>query len=378
MSGPFVSRMDLAPVLNNLNQRSNLPGLKTIPFGNSIITTTYPFANEAIWQASPTLMWVGNSGVAGNTSAQMLARVSDIPNGAQVVPFMEGPNDAGASVTVAQHYANMKAIAESFIARNMLPAIWATSPKDGSETLITAYLAAEYLVAYDLGISIFDPWGSSVDTSDGGWISGHTSDGTHPVSAWAKTAATNVAAQMLGTEPAVAFAPRSNAAGTAGYCLSGGNCFMLTDTNVDGVPDGWALVGSATASIVTAPGAFKGSFARVTGNAGGGFPYLRKQITASGNFAVGDQLLLSCVVATNVAASPLQAYLSLGVDGGTVEVIKQGHELSLAGQRIFFLFTPTTTSTVEVRAAVNNTGTGNWIEIGECEVYNLTAMRALA
>lgn len=362
-----------------LDRRPNHIGLRTIPFGNSIMTATYPFANEAVWQTSPALLWIGNAGLAGDNTAEMLARVGTaIPDTAQAVLIMEGANDAADAVSTAQHYANLSAIIDNLIGRGITPALLATSPKDGSEATITAYHAAEHALAMDRNVSIFDPWLDNVDTADGGWVSGHTSDGTHPVDAQAMVAAANLAAQVLGTDPTPPFAPRSNAAGVAGYCLAGGNCFMLTDTNADGAPDGWSLIGGTpgTPSNPAAPAGFKGKMARLTANNAGGFPYLRKQIAASGKFAAGDELLVSFVVATDVGASPAQAYITARVDGASVELIKQGHMLDLAGQRFYAYLTPTTTTTIDFNVAINNSATGHYIEVGEFEVYNLTAMRA--
>lgn len=356
-------------------------GLKTHTFGNSIVAgvDNIAFLDEAVYACAPNLIWVSNEGIAGNTTEQMIDRLAtDIPDTADAVLIMEGSNDAGAGLTPGEHYANMAAIVDHFAARGIVPILVAPPPRSGSVALTTAYHAATYLVALDRGINIFDPWLDSVET-DGDWVSGADSDGIHPTHATSQTAAANLAAQILGTDAAPQFAPRSNSAGTAGYCLSGGNCFMLSDSNSDGTPDGWTLVGGTpgTASLVSAPTGFRGQFARHTANSAGGYPYLRKRIAASGNFDAGDELLISMAVETSVDnTSNNQAWISVTVDGGVSDVLKQAHTASLGGNRIFKTVTPTTTGNLDVNLHVNNSYSGQYVGVGELEVYNLTKIRS--
>lgn len=357
-----------------LHSRPNSVSLKATTLGNSIFAGVngISFTDQALWALGPQLVWIKNGGIAGNTSAMMLARVNtDVPNDAQVCLIMEGSNDGLNAVSVLTHRTNMEAIIVNLLGRGITPILVATAPLTTKATIVGGYLAAQHALALKYNISIYDPWKNVISLATGEWTVGLTSDSVHPVFAAAVTAKTDLVSLINETIPATQFSPRSNAAGQAGYCISGGNCLMLTDTNSDGVPDGWAIAGTATGSLVAATSGFVGNFARLTSTTSSGNPYLYKTITTGWN--AGDDLLVSCVIQTNCGLSPQQVFMTIRVDGVEITQIN-GSVVSMPAQRMFFKIKPTTTSNIQIYLKVNGAGTGSYISVGEFEVYNMTAL----
>lgn len=357
-----------------ISQRSNSVSLKACTLGNSIFAgvSGISFSDQALYALGPKLVWIKNGGIAGNTSAMMLARVSsDVPQDAEVCLIMEGSNDGLNAISVATHRANMEAIIVNLLGRGITPILVATAPLTTKSLLVGGYLAAQHALAYKYNISIYDPWKNCVDLTTGDWTVGLTADSVHPTFAAAVTAKSDLVSLINETTPATQFSPRSNAAGAAGYCISGGNCLMLTDTNSDGVPDGWAIAGSAIGSLVNAPTGYVGKFARITSNTATGNPYLYKTVSTGWN--AGDDILISCVIETNCGLSPQQVFMTIRIDGVEVTQIN-GSVVSMPAQRMFFRIKPTTTSNIQIYLKVNGSGTGSYISIGEFEMYNFTAI----
>lgn len=344
--------------------------LRVATFGNSIWAGVFNISpiDDAVIR-TPGFTLISNGGVAGNTSAMMLARVATVPDAAQIVLFGEGPNDNEAAVPVSTHYSNLYAIGQALLARGMSPVLILSSPRNTKATNIGGYVAAELTLARDLGIPVMDCW--PVTLSSGDWLDA-TGDPIHNNYTGLSLAADNLAACINGSRP-TSFAPRANVSGIAPYCLAGGNNLMMTDTNADGVPDGWVLAGSATGSLVAATGAFKGQFARITGAGATGSPYLRKFITTG--WQAGDELLVSCVIGAGGTSLPNnQVNFQISVDGVLTSPILSANR-DIPTQRMFFTIKPTTLTQLEFYAKINGVGTGHYIQVGEFEVYNLTACR---
>ena len=80
----------------------------------------YPAVLERLLRVRGLAAVVKNAGVAGHTTAQMLARLDrDIPAGTQVVIFQPGSNDARTGVSAADREANIKRVAEALVRRHI-------------------------------------------------------------------------------------------------------------------------------------------------------------------------------------------------------------------------------------------------------------------
>lgn len=378
LTGTMFSEVESADnrlLSRRLARRPNKVALLTSTLGNSIFAgvNRISFSDQAIWRSSEVATWIKNGGVAGNTSAMIVARMAtDVPAGTQICVFGEGSNDALQGVSVATHRTNIEAIIVYLLSRFITPVLIITAPNTTKSAVINGYVAAEQALAWKYGIAAFDPWRASVDVTTGDWVVGDTTDSTHPTFAAASTAATALMNFLTGVTTAQGFGPRANSAGTAGYNLSGGNCMMMTDTNADGVPDGWIIAGTATASNPSAPAGFSGKMARITGTGATGSPYLRKIITTG--WQAGDELMISMAIEAHAVSTSGNYFLTVKVDGGPEINILNGGLFDITGQRINYFITPTTTTQIEIYAKVNGTLTDNYIGIGEFEVYNMTAL----
>lgn len=346
-------------------------GLKTAIFGNSIVAGVGGgnMLQQVVYQGTGMVLST-KAGVAGNTSAQMLARVNtDIPDSTKVCFLLEGTNDGAASVTTQQHAENYRSIIENLLGRGILPVIIASPPHSTYPAAMEAYRVAEFLLAREFGISIYDPWMAYVDTTTGAWLAGSNIDVSHPNLATQEGAAAKILAFIAGSETPPAMGPRSNTSGTAAVCISGGNNYLLTDTNADGIADGWTKAGTATASIVDATVGFRGKFQKITNAGASGTPYMRKIITTG--WSVGDRLLLVCVIEADASPTNGNVYLDVKHSGVNTNVIN-ATVYDMAARRFFYEFTPTTLDQLEFYFKVNGTGTGAYIAFGEFDVHNLT------
>lgn len=357
-----------------INSRPGQVSLKASTFGNSIIAgvSGISFTDQALWELNPRLLWIKNGGIAGNTSAMMLSRVNqDVPSDSEVCFVMEGSNDGLQNVTVTQHRQNMEAIIVNLIGRGITPILVATAPLTTKSILVSGYLAAQYALAYKYNISIYDPWLDVVDKTTGDWITGLTIDSVHPTFPAGITAKDSLVALVNEAEDQRGFSPRSNNAGSPGYCISGGNCLMLSDANSDGVADGWALAGNARGDIVTSPSPFIGNMSRITSTGTTGNPYLYKTITSG--WQPNDDLLVSCVVDMNAGQNPQQTFLTIRFDGIEIPLIN-GYVSTMSARRMYFKIKPKTTQQIQMYLKVNGAGTGSYLSIGEFEIYNMTAL----
>ena len=187
-----------------------------------------------------------NVAVAGQRSDKIPAQITSLADSgmsADAVVFSEGPNDASASVTLAQHIANYTEIIGLIRDNGWVPVVIACPPSDvsGRIALQNQYNIAERFLSERLGATCYDPWQRWTDT-DGSWTSGASSDTVHPTAAVYYSAGVD-AASIASGGLIDHIQPKSN----AGQGLFTSNALMLTDTGADGIPDGW------TASALTAP-----------------------------------------------------------------------------------------------------------------------------
>lgn len=368
-------------IFDALNQRAYLQGIKVCLFGNSIVIG-YNGGRMFEWfvyQSGSKLSLLKNAGISGNSSAAMLARINtDVPADSVIVPFMEGTNDAAGGATVATHRSNYSAIIENLISRGMVPVMIATPPYDLATGKVEVYRAVQFYLAQKYGITYWDPWVDYTDPANGKWVAGAASDDAHPTYATQQGGAAKLVAFINQTATPPGFGPRSNTpnvAAPSGFLLSGGNCLMLTDTNANGVADGWVQSGTATASLVAATGGFRGNFQRLTTTGGAGSPYLRKTITTG--WAANDELMLSLVIGTNAAVTNGEVSISITYDSTGHEVFRTAEDL--APRRIMIPFKPTSTSNilVTIRIDSNSVSSGEYYDFGEFELYNVTALATL-
>lgn len=183
---------------------------------------------------------VGNFGVVGNTTAQMLARFDDDvgSTSAKYVFIKECANDIGQGVTVAQNRANKRAMIEKTFAMRRIPILVAGSPFNGQN--VQAYNLSDMMLAREFEIPYINPWLGL--TVNGEWRSGESLDGLHP-KAKACRLAGEAAAEQLGRFFGVTELAWQNDA--VNGMLS--NALFLNHSG--GVPDQWAIPSGIASSI---------------------------------------------------------------------------------------------------------------------------------
>ena len=255
----------------------------------------------------------------------------------------------------------------------MLPVLIVSPPHNTYYSTIASYRAAEIMLAMEFGITAYDPWFDYTDKTTGAWLAGASSDAAHPTLATQEGVTDKLLAFLAGSNPAPGVTPRCNTSGPSG-CISGGNNLLLTDTNADGVADGWTLVGDATATIVAAPAGHIGKFQKLANAAGSyGEPHLKKTITSG--FSSGDSLLLT--FAYEAVAAPDTGLIHVGVVCGGLNYRPiDSIYYNVGAKRFSFKFSPTDLGSINIYFYVKGSGTGQYISFGEFEVYNLTTLLA--
>lgn len=383
-AGTKVNLLDVRSLRRRLSTRPNGVPLRACTLGNSIFAgiNGISFSDAALNLGAGAVTWISSGGVAGNNSQQMYARIATaVPADAEVCFFGEGPNDVALGAGgVTSHRVYMELIIQWLLSRGMTPVIVMASPYNNHADQIGAMCAVEFALAQKYGIDCVDPWLDNVDLPSGWWTSGANSDPVHPTYNTAVSAANRLAGWIAGTIGNTQFSPRSGGLSQAGYCLTVGNNFMLTDTNADGIADNWTqqgiTAGNATPSLTAAPTGYRGKFQRLTSNGiGASNPNLNISVAGAN---VGDDILISYAMEAGSLNGPANQTANLSVTNGPIAGNQglAGLQLATPAQRMAYRFKKAAAGSIQFFMSVNTVGSGNYVGIGEFEIYNLTALLA--
>lgn len=248
----FKSRADTLYAAYLLGAQADLmrKPIKVSILGNSFAAQIANWFDEMCAASGGLLQFDYNGGVSGNTTAQMLARVADIPSTSRACFVLEGTNDAGGSVTAPTHAANLLAICQALQTRGIMPILCMSPPKDGSGSFIAQYRVAEYQIARKYGFLLYDPFGGYFDSTSttGNWTAGASvGDGVHPSQTTYRDAGRAISDQLRGFVSRGMVQPKNN--GWAGMVT---NNLNLTSTS--GLGAQWSKTGTPTTTIVSAAG----------------------------------------------------------------------------------------------------------------------------
>lgn len=345
-------------------------------YGNSILTG-FPDPIMAAQQVSVgKLVVVKNSAVAGYTSASVLAKLltDGVDSDADVVAFMEGTNDAAQAVSYATHVANFKAIIAEIARVGKIPMLLITPPNDAAyAATANGNALRDVLLAQRLKIPSFDAWGRYRD-ADGTWTAGVSSDLIHPNSATTSQAGADLYALIRdGSTPL--FLPMAN----TGDGLFGSNILQLTDTNADGLPDGWANLSLTTPTFALSDFSYpyRGKKCAVTfSQSVNGKMY--REITPG--FVVGDRIKLSGICGLS-ATTNAKLSLFLRFSGGGIDVYAISTTLANGAQYFSTEYiVPAGTTKLQVYIDFSTATTGAFsgvAEFGCIDIYNMTTLTAL-
>ena len=137
-----------------------------------------------------------NAGIGGNTTAQMLARLSTdvLAHSPTDVTIMGGTNDLGLGVPLATSLANLGAIMDGVRAAGAAAWLVTIPPRFDLPLVVETYNAALPALAAAHGARLIDVW--PLLAGPGGlWLAGYAADGIHPDA----VAATIIAGAIQGT-----------------------------------------------------------------------------------------------------------------------------------------------------------------------------------
>ena len=259
-----------------------------------------------------------HSATPGYTSAQVLAESLPTLLARSVKPdycfVLVGTNDQGTGVPYATTFSNITKIYDDLLNADIIPIACTVPPRNNpTPTAATNMLRHNTWIrktAAERGLALVDFYNALVDPATGNYKSGLNADDVHPTEAGAKVmgeAAAKVLNEILTPwTPAITQAlPDSN------NLLS--NPFNLTDTDSDGIPDGWQAPtpAGATFSIVNPTNSdVIGRWFKVTRAAAGGTTILRRSfgsgITPGDKFGIGLKFKLEKATSAQIDVNLFQ------------------------------------------------------------------------
>ena len=159
------------------------PPAPLVTLGDSITWDAWP---DIVDSRDAMVTLVHNAGVPGNTTAQMLARLSKdvLAYSPEVVTVMGGTNDVGNKVAEATVIANLTAIVDALKAANVRVILLTIPPRTDPTFAepIRSLNASIRTLAVSEGVALADIYPALAQT-DGTYVPGLTRDGLHPSAA---------------------------------------------------------------------------------------------------------------------------------------------------------------------------------------------------
>jgi len=364
-------------------------GAKVVAIGDSITVADTDVANQSfgprswfiqmIARSGGLLQYVRNSGISGNTTAQMLARIDRdvIAYQPDICFILGGTNDVGADVPTSTIVANIEAMVDKLQAANILPIIGTIPVRNDvvkNELLHKTNVDIREL-AYRRKLTLVDFYAALADPQTGLFRAGFNFDNLHTSALGAEAMAKAALDKVIPLLPQTrTLLPVTNI--DTQNMLT--NALFYLDDNGDGLPNGWVSYGSSgvSVSIVDKPG-IVGKAVKMEANSNtGGFRVVQQEIPVSGGkFAPGDKIAV-CGKFIAEMAGPLD--LKYGGSGVTflpsnknLNFVKDWDIAVEDGTFYFETVVPPDTTTVQVKLVVSNgTGVVYWGQIG---LYNLSA-----
>ena len=322
---------------------------------------------------------LGNAGVSGNTLAQMQARLATdviaVP-GVDKCLILGGTNDVANGVALSSSLATLTAMIAQLRARSIEPVLCAIPPRNSGalggafRAQIAAFNTAVRDLAQRHGCHFLDFHTPLADPATGQYKAGYSSDNVHPdvpaEKLMAALVANNLAPELPYWTPYLC-----NSDGDPNNLLPNG-CFA-TDTNADGVADGWTASGSggtATWSLQSDT-AIQGNWQVLTVTAATSRG-LALGVTQAGHWNPGDVIAVSGrIQASGLEAGGMTA--TIRVDFGTSNFgLLNLMATDVAGGVVYRRLTiPTNPTQLTVRLANSVAGTGV-LKFAQWTIVNLS------
>ncbi len=390
---------ELIPLINRSTSRSSVNN-RTWLFGDGTFQTTdttapyflqLNYANVAMVQSFGRLIWAGNSYVAGDTTALMLARLSadilaltPLP---QKVIIHGGLNDIIGSVAYATTMANMTSIVSQLQTAGIQPILCGMCPSDttGYHTGISKLNMGYRAIAETAGIIFVDNH-KVVSQTDGTWIANSANSGLYPANPGAVLLGSNLVTTINasgGTLSWAAWQPTTQGSITDanGINLVRNACFAGTFSGT--TPQYWTALnttGGATASITAATDTLVGSWWTIvkTDVTDAHLNTWYQDVAIGANLAVGDKVAftfrINLTEGTTSSTVPYGAFVEAVFTGATTARtigLKQWPR-TVSGMYYGETTVPAGTTGVRILVSFNN-GAGT-LKIGQVGLANMTAL----
>lgn len=269
-------------------------------FGNGNAILGDSWAHMAIWRSGGRCRFLANTGIAGNTSAQMLARWQGdvLAYRPDVVLLMIGTNDivsGGTTTQLATLMNNIEKMVLQAQAQGVLVVLCTPPARDNAKPETRRAIPYYYRLAEAYDLPLVDMFAVTVDPAAGGYKSGYSSDGTHPITvgqAAMGAVAGAVLANLAAYQPRPYLAAYSElTAGNMPANLIRNGSFAQQSA---GVPASWTIDAAGATYLVTGDAAapFTGKEFAYTKSSGGGVYPLAGDAGryAGNNQAAGDRI----------------------------------------------------------------------------------------
>ena len=319
----------------------------------------------------------GFGGVAGNTTTQMLARITDI-TGLTPKPsrcfVMGGTNDSNGSLNMTTYKSNIQAIVTALRTALIEPILLLIPPKDANNTEVAQINAWLSLYGAVSGVQVIDLYTPYQDGATGQWAGTFDQDGTHPTTATAKLMGEVIWAQLKDRiQPKTPVLLTAHASDPYNLVTNG---IFVGDTNSDGCANSWVEASGGAGSndeLVSGGATVPGNWQKVT-LAMTGAPYYTQTITG---WSVGDVLLFAARVRADISGSE-RFGLSLALSPSGRRRPISACDLRTTGDdgQVFaaIIKVPTGTTGIVVQLLTTAVAAGGTVEFAQVTVRNLTAL----
>jgi lysophospholipase L1-like esterase len=326
-----------------------------------------------------------NAGVAGNTTAQILARVgSGVINAASPKPgrcvVLSGTNDQ-ASIATSVSLANIAATYDQLRAAGIEPIGCTIPPQAANQSKVAALNVGIKALCDARGMICLDFHSVLVDPATGQYLAGYSGDGTHPSAVGQRTMSTLVQSKL--TPHYRPTGPNLCQDNTESTNLITDGLFLGAPTG--GVAASWTgtnASGTTTPTIQTGDVNILGNWQVLTNTVAGSY-YLSQVISSAAaspaGWAVGDILelagLIDVTVEAGVGGGPtIRAHLTGGSAADYSAVYQQTVDVT---RGVFFKRFPVGAGNtgLTIQAFANAPGTGTvTVKFAQLSLYNLTRL----
>lgn len=365
-------------------------GNRTVFLGDSITLRSSDLANGYLGKdAWPTwacllsgskIRYAYNAGVAGNTTAQMLARVDTdvIAENPAVCTILGGTNDVGTGVPLATTQANLQAIVAKLRANRIRPVIATLTPRSDLNTgLRTQLHQLNAWITWYAGqeaIPLLDFYSQVVDPATETWKSGLNADAIHPNEAGAQ-----VLGQYAATVLAPLYAPWTPNIAKLKTDPTNllANGLFLNPTS--GVAESWTKGnsgGTQTWTVDSTDTAIVGNWQVITVTAAATYSQILQQFNPGPATAeVGDVLAFTGRFKTTGLTGGSALVRVNFLNGAAPANIGMVKDISLAGNGIFYLegVVPAGTTRIDTYLTIGGGATGA-AQVAQLALRNLTKL----